>query len=300
MEKKLQLQKERELGEVVSDSFTFIKENFKPLSQLFIKYVLPFLIVILAINAYQLINQVEIFDFVGNTGMVDSNYSVFSEVVVPMLLSSLGIIIISIVLYGFYFSAMLAAMDSYNKFDGEIKMDYVSEQIKKKISSVSLMTIFVGFVLAIGFAMCFIPGIYLWVPFSLTFPILIIKKYSFSEALNECFRLVRENWWRVFGTLLVSTILIILISMIFSLPLIIYTMIESIGAVEANSEEIFSNMNTVPYIIFNLIGTLGSYVCYSFLIIVTGFIYYDLEEKKSFTKTYDEIGEIGNANKTSN
>ena len=44
IEKQIQFQKKREVGEIITDSFKFLLQEYKPILRLVIVYVLPFLI----------------------------------------------------------------------------------------------------------------------------------------------------------------------------------------------------------------------------------------------------------------
>ena len=52
VEKEIEFRKKRELSEIITDSFKFIKQEYKPISKLIFTYVLPFLILYGIVQVY--------------------------------------------------------------------------------------------------------------------------------------------------------------------------------------------------------------------------------------------------------
>lgn len=73
----------------------------------------------------------------------------------------------------------------------------------------SLMLVsFLGALLAfVGFLLFVLPGIYLWIAFSVAAPVLLFEGVKGTGALGRSRRLVRGRWWPAFGTLLLGFIL---------------------------------------------------------------------------------------------
>jgi hypothetical protein len=64
-----------------------------------------------------------------------------------------------------------------------------------------------GIVTVLGFALCFVPGIYLAVAFALAIPVLFSEDARGWEALSRSRHLVRGRWWATAAVLLVGLIL---------------------------------------------------------------------------------------------
>jgi len=69
-------------------------------------------------------------------------------------------------------------------------------------------SILVFILIAVGFVFCVIPGIYLVPIMSLIVPAIVIENASFSYAFNKSFRLIKENWWQVFGILFIMSLIV--------------------------------------------------------------------------------------------
>ncbi|MFF8439254.1 hypothetical protein ACF07U_00035 [Streptomyces californicus] len=59
---------------------------------------------------------------------------------------------------------------------------------------------------------------WLWVSFSLSAPALVLERQGVVAALRRSVKLVRGAWWRTFGVLVLSQLIILLMSMIVSVP----------------------------------------------------------------------------------
>jgi hypothetical protein len=58
-----------------------------------------------------------------------------------------------------------------------------------------------------GFVMCVFPGIYLTPILALVVPIMIMENASLNYSFNYSFRLIKENWWFIFGLLIIIFII---------------------------------------------------------------------------------------------
>ncbi len=66
---------------------------------------------------------------------------------------------------------------------------------------------------------CLLPGIWLWAAWGLAPAGLIAEKAGPITSLRRSFRLVRGSWWRIFGILLLTTVMVAVITSIVTAPL---------------------------------------------------------------------------------
>lgn len=147
----------------------------------------------------------------------------------------------------------------------------------------------------LGLLLCVLPGIYLWVPLSLSLPLVVFSRKGIIDAITESFEMVRDNWWRTFVALFVMALLVYLIGLIFQIPLFIYLMIKMVSVVQEGSAADPQAMFDWVYIVFSVIASIAQYLLYSIMIIATGLIYYDLHERKYLTGTYETISNLGSS-----
>ena len=82
----------------------------------------------------------------------------------------------------------------------------------RHIGTIIWVSILVGLASLVGAIFCIVPGIYLWVSFTVAVPVLLIENIGGTKALGRSRGLVSGRWWPTFGTLLVVLILSSIIS----------------------------------------------------------------------------------------
>jgi Membrane domain of glycerophosphoryl diester phosphodiesterase len=115
-----------------------------------------------------------------------------------------------------------------------------------------------------AFILLIIPGIWLAVKLSMAFPAIVCEKAGPLASIGRSWQLTKNNWWRVFGALLVVFILLFVITLAVGGVL---------GAVLLGSDSI----SEVAFaILTTLIGLLISAITYPLWASVVTVLYYDL------------------------
>ncbi len=284
--------KEREFGEIISDTFSFFTQNYKSILNIFLKFVGPFILLSVLITTYYQYKVGDLFSDISTFTEPDLAISAILEdswIIILLLIISIAT---NVVLYG----TILHIIKSYIKNNGEILENDVCQGLKDdslKLFGYLALTTIVGI---IGFMLCFIPGIYLMVVLAPGIALLIMENESVSESFTKCFTLIKNNWWITFATFLVFVILIAILGWVFQLPAFIYTMVESFTAVQKSSgpSAITGIYQNWVYLLFTAIGSIGQLFLSIFTVIMIALVYFNLSEKHEFTGTYDQIDQIGN------
>lgn len=287
----LNFKKQRELGEIINDTFKFLRENYKLLFTLILKIAGPAFLILIVSAGYYMYATMNTFSILETStpfeNMIAGNFELF---VLAALVMFASLLIYTTLLSG----TVLNFIKSYIKNKGEVNEHEVGQDTRSdfwKLFGGGLLT---GIMVFFGLLVCFFPGIYLMVPLSLIFAVLIFDKLSIGDSISHCFVLIKDNWWITFATLLIMWILVYIIGIVFSIPAIIYTLTKSLTmATETSGANIFQTFDWV-YVALNLIGTIAQYLLYTITIISTGFIYFNLNEKKNFTGTLESIDNLGN------
>lgn len=291
----IEFKRERELGDILTDTFKFLRYNFKPLSKVMLKVVGPALLVMaLALIGYNILvigGSKNIFTVLSSGGSMAEGYGQFSLVVIGGVLF---LALISIAFYAVFYAAINYSIQSYINNQGEIIISEVAENVRKSWVNFFGLTFLSGVMVLFGILLCFIPGIYLYVPLSLVFSIAVFHNMSVGESISYSFKLVKGSWWITFLTLFVMGIIFYLASTIFQLPMIIYTLIKTFAiAKEGLSGMQILDIYNWPYLIFYLIAVVGRILMYVLLIISSVFIYFNLNEKKNQTGAFETIEGLG-------
>ena len=286
----INFKRQRDIGEVISDTFKFLRENYRSLFKMIFKIAGPaFLVLLLALAYYSYISF----------GSLDNSMFNFAEGLdMGMLLISFFVLFCSLLaFYVLLYGTVLHFVRSYVENEGKVAEKEVSQDVKEDFGSLLGLLLLVGVITFFGLILCVLPGIYLWVPLSVAPPLLVIGRQSVVDSISESFNLIKNHWWNTFLTLLIMVILVYIIGLIFQIPLIIYFFVKTITVVQEGSNADPSSFFDWVYIVFNVISSLAQYLLSSIVVIASAFIYYDLNEKKNFTGSYETISNLGSSEK---
>ena len=211
IEKEIQFRKKRELGDILTDTFEFIKQEYKPVAQLIITYVLPFLILQGVVQVYFQQKMFGLIDFSDPETLLANLGPFYSN----LLLISLFSLFVQSLLIGTYYSYI----EIYVK---KGKGNFDLSEIKPLLFSNSLLALSASFVVFIitmlGLMLCFVPGIYFANTFSIVVIIIVFEKKGLSNAMSRSWKLVHTQWWNTLLLGIIGIIIIWVTSYIFTLP----------------------------------------------------------------------------------
>jgi hypothetical protein len=284
----IQFKKQRELGTILTDTFKFIRLQWKPLFGLIFRIAGPALI--LLVLAYVFYMQTVF----GSLGTLDTNPNFFTSSTfgVSMILAFVLIILAGIAYYGLMYGTVMYSIQSYMLNKGEIDKKEVAAGVKKDFWKLMGISVLTGLMIIIGTLVCIAPGIYLAVVLATTYGVLVFEKRNVTDSISYSFELIKGEWWITFATLLVILILYYFIMMIVQIPQYIYFFIKMFTVAETVSSDPTSMFDGI-YIALNGFALIMQYLFYVIIVITTGFIYFNLNEKKNFTGTIEAIESLG-------
>lgn len=286
--KYIEFKKQRELGEILSDSFGFIRNEFKTFFRTILKIVGPYILAMLISMGFYMYTIGDIFSL-STFGSTPS--SAYSPII--MVLAVAALMFSSIAAYVLAQGTVLHYIKSYINNKGITNYDEIHKGVYGSFWSLIGLGILVGLSVMIGIFLCVIPGIYLAVPLSISFAILVFLKKDAMESYQYSFTLIKENWWITFATLFVIYIIVAIASYAFSLPSVIYMWIKMgvfSGEMDAESMNVF---NDPVYLILNIMSTLVQFLMNIIFLVATSLIFFNLNEKKNFTGTFERIENLG-------
>mgnify|MGYP005855305403 CR=1 FL=1 len=286
--------KEREFGEIISDSFGFFTQNYKTLSQIFLKFIGPYIILMVIGTTYY---QYKTGDLFTDITLLSSNPEFIATAFTDNLLALLLFVIVSIVATIMIYATVLYSIKSYIDNNGEIIESDISQGIKKDFFKILGYILLSGIVSGIGSLFCLVPGIYLYVVLFPGLALMVMEDLSISDAFSKSFKLIKDNWWITFATILVFTILISILGYVFQVPALIYSFVEGFTAASSSPNDpsaIGEIYQSWVYLLFSAIGSIGQYFLSLFSVIMLALVYFNLSEKQEFKGTYNQIDQIGN------
>ena len=285
MKQYIEFKKQRELGEILSDTFAFLRNEFKPFFSTFFKIIGPYLIVMIICYALYMNQFGAFFNFNMEQSGGLSNGLLLFVVGGAFFISIIATYVLSQATTLFYIA-------SYTDNNGVPNFDEIKKNVYAYFWQFIGLGLLVGLCIGVGFMFCIIPGVYLYVPLILSFSIMVFSRKSVSDAFSYSFTLVKNHWWITFASLFVVGIIVMVASYAFAIPSTIYTYAKmGILSGEIDAEN-FSVVDPIS-IILGIISTLAQFLLNIISVVASVLIYFDLNEKKNFTGTYERIKNLG-------
>ncbi|MFI5139851.1 MAG: hypothetical protein ACHQIM_18660 [Sphingobacteriales bacterium] len=281
MKQSIELRKLRDFGQIINDSFTFLKENFKPLfKSLFI--ICGFFIVIGIIST--------VFTYMNFSTVFKFDMNSYDAQTQPMTY-----------FISFFVMGLVAVLAQ--AFIHLVTLCYISVYLQKNNTTPTLAEVWgyfrfyffrvlgsgilIFFLIAVGFVLCIIPGIYMMVVCYLIIPTIVIENSSFSYAFNKSFRLIKNNWWLVFGVVFIMSLIVGIASSIVSMPITLVTLGDKFLPLKGLK---------LPLIIISSVLKNILLLAYVLPAIAVCLCYFNLAEEKDGTGLLDRIEKIGKDN----
>ncbi|MFI5159125.1 MAG: hypothetical protein ACHQF4_09685 [Sphingobacteriales bacterium] len=278
MKQPIELRKFRDFGQIINDSFTFLKENIKGLLVAILVICGFFMVLGTISSVFTIMNKSYAGDFSSD------DYQLHSRAVTYL---------VSLMIY--LFVLMLSHLCIFL-----VTYCYISVYIQKNNTPPVLAEVWgyfryyfwrvlgggiLIFILScIGYLLCFIPGIYLMPIFSLIIPIIVIENASVRYSFNKSFRIIKNNWWTVFGVLFIMWIVVVVASLFVNI---------AIRFIETGSRIFTLKSFTLPVIIiFSALKHLLM-VIYVLPAIAVSLCYFSLSEEKDGTGLLERIQKLG-------
>ncbi|HPE58436.1 MAG TPA: hypothetical protein PK904_18675 [Bacteroidales bacterium] len=266
--KEIRFQKVRDLGQIMSDSFDFIKQEIRPLSRIILIYVLPFVILYAGAQVYFQRNVLVHFDL-GDPESIMANIGPFY--------SNLFIFIF----FGLFIQSLLAGtyftyIDAYIK-KGKDKFaitDISGHFFHNSLLAFASSVVFT-FIAFLGAIFFIVPGIYFANSLSLMVFITVFSKKGIGHALSQSWSLVRTQWWNTFLINLIGLMIVYAVGVVFSMPATVMGVAGGITAAATDSALTYPDWYWVLTAISSAVTSILLIIPFTF----QAFQYFNLEER---------------------
>lgn len=286
----IEFRKKREISVIISDTFRFLRSNFKILLSVFFRTAgIPFVLLVAAAfyNSFSSLKM--------NPEDFGNPFAAFTNP--EAIVSSLVLYFMMFIYFTFLYAGVLSTIKSYIKNEGDIIMKEVLSDVKRRSMSLLGTGLSKYIVLLIAWMLCVLPGLALFAPLMLILPIFIFEEKGLTESFSAAFDLIKEDWVMSAISIAFGFVLWYLISLVFSIPVIIYFFVKMIAFVEeASNPADMSTLIDLPFIMLTAVASLLQYFVYIFMPIVAAFVYYNLNEKRNQSGSLDLIDRIGKNN----
>ena len=274
-----ELKKTRDFGDIITDTFTYIRLNFKSYGLALLYYVIPALLLgaIVFGSAYgEILSPAIAGDAAVNPDEIVGWFGKFMIGMCLMLLST-----------GLLTTITFMHIRLKNQGQQDIKPQDLLERVIPNILGLMALYIIIGVATIIGFFVFILPGIYLAIRLSLSFPIYIIEDVSIGEAINRSWELISGYWWFTFGLMFVMGIIAYMISSVITVPIMIIVGISSFAGSDPDS------IATVISIMYGLIVSIS--IIFNIVPLLSYSLhYFNLVERKEGSGLRARIEMLGN------
>ena len=283
--------KQRDLGAIISDTFKFNRQEYKTIFRLYLKHVGWLLLLAVATSTYYQYTSLNSANSLLESGAEAFLLNAFQNTGLSLILVFLAFVAYTTM----SLTAVNSIIKSYVDNKGEIKDEEVSLNIRRFFGQTLLSLFVFGILCFIGLLLCFLPGVYLAVPLSLIFSIVVFQEKSFSDAFSECFQLIKQNWWITFATVLVISLLVSVIGGVFQLPIIVLTAVEAFTSLDEGGDTtgVLGLGNNWIYLSLYVFASIAQYILGLITLISLALIYFNLNEIHNKTGTLEDIDGIG-------
>lgn len=258
--------KPRDLGGILSDTFQYIRQNFKSLAKPILYFVIPlyivqsFLLQEYSTNLFNSIMDIEIGS--DNFGRL-FGWEYFLNLFISIAaLSALSVITLKHFL-----------LTSSGK---ENDLESITTGILPLIVWMGLLFIIIYICITIGALLFIIPGIYIGIKLSFTPAAFILEDKDIFDSMKRSWDISKGFWWITFGLLIVIYIMIYFASMAVGLPIGFIYAFAFDGGLVGSESGVFST-------IISILTALGSVITtgfYAAMHIAFALHFFNIDERK--------------------
>jgi len=295
MAEKVEFRKIRDFGEIIGDTFLFIKQNIKPLGKAFLYLCGIFILAGMVSSIVTQLQMVQLQRSIASGQYLKESYGsspvwhFFFKFGIKYFLFIIFTILsyVSIYLTALSYIALYTQKGNIAPSVEEV-WSYFKFYFLRLTGSAIVMTLF----FALCFVCCIIPGIYVFPAVCLFYAVMILENGSFGYSYERSFKLLKNEWWITAAVILVVNIITGALTFIFQMPGFIISMISTFTHGERRISE--------AYAITTSVGQSLSMVFSIIPIVAIAFIYFNLVERKESSGLLSRIDALGNTDVNEN
>lgn len=271
---KLTLPRPRDFGDLITDSFGYVRDHYKSLG----KSVLYFVVPIIAVSSLffgQYMQQIA--SIQADPTSLDNISSMFTSLGGSGIFGMLASAAMSVVVFNHM--ALVAESDRNN-----VTVHQIWERFKTDIWAIIAISILTFIFTFLGMIAFIVPGLYLAIKFTLIPAVYVKERIGIRDAFSRSWHLTTNFWWFTFGLIIVMGFLVSFMSYFLAIPIMLTSMFVEFAGGEAG-------VDTVITLIYGTAVLLG-YIFYALLYISIGLHYFNLVERKEGNTMKQRIDQI--------
>ena len=284
----IEFKKQRELGVILSDSFAFIRNEFKPLMKVVFEISGLYLVLFLITMAFYIYSSGDVFDF--NFIKSNSQWANLPLLIVSLLL----FVVFGLLAYTFANSAILHYIKSYIENNGIVNIEEVKQNVKSTFWGFLGLSLLKWITLVVTLMLCLLPVLYTMVPMYVVLCIFVFEKKDATFSFSSSFDFIKNDYWITLATILIIGIIVFIVSYLIELPALIYSLVNmGVFSGEMDPVTMAEGMVDPIYIVLNVVSYLFKFILNIVFTVSSAFIYFNINEKLNFSGTYERIKSLG-------
>ncbi|MCG8476428.1 MAG: hypothetical protein MI784_13250 [Cytophagales bacterium] len=284
------LYKVRDFGDMISDTFEFIKCHFRLLLKGYLYFVLPFAVLAGGSSALWLKGLAGLSG--ANSGSPDDVWDVFGALFGStnfyLIVIAGGIVFLLNMLFVF------GVFREHERGGGEMVFEKIWRVLPKYLLPMFATGLIVYLLIFLGTMLCVIPGIALGVYWSLALPSVVLEDTPVGQSLSRSYALVKNNWLKTFLLILVVTILASILNMFVTLPLELAVQLPEIfSIVKGDTTMMYEGISTVSLVAVQVVKIAWQLFVFMFTVAFYGILFYSYKEEKEHVSVAQSLDGLG-------
>jgi hypothetical protein len=265
----------RDFNAIFSDAFYLIRTKYKDILKHFFVGYFP---IIVAYSIFSL--------FINDGAMQNTNFE--GEFDASFSIAALLNVVLAVFMFTFFISYTMHYFKSLAEdYNQPFNLGKIFGLGLKDTLSLAGVNIVNGIIVGIGFLLLIAPGFYLLIALWLLPFAYILGGKNLGDALGYAMDLIKGRWWHTAGIVIVTTILIYIILLLFTLPE--FLLLGGLRLFDPGNPDFMEiDYLSTEVIISSVISSI-SYLAYYIYTFVYGLYYYSLVEEKEGVSLAEEI-----------
>lgn len=272
---------QRSFSDLITATVNFMKQEFVPFIRAFSVIGFPVILIMLFLMKDLLLEMLNM----SMTPQVNYDPDVFGRTMVRTALTSLSGMLVILWVQLFSISYLRVYWDHYReRIEERITIAEVFRVMLKKLGVYIVWSLFYGLIVLVGSLFFLIPGIYFGVALTFGSYILVLKDGSLGKIMSESMAIVKGNWWRTLGYIIVLSLLVGVVAYVFQIPYMVVMFSSAFTGEIPGAYEITFSL---------LLSNLGQYTLYTVMFVGIGMMFFSRTEEMEHTTLLSQIEQLG-------
>ena len=278
---KINLSVQRSFSDLITVTINFMKQEFIPFIRAFAVIGFPMILLMLFFMKDLLMG---VFDMSLHP---EAYYDVnnFGDTMLRTLFTSLFGVLMMLWVQLFAISYLRVYWDHYREgIEERITIAEVFRVMLKKLGVYIVWSLFYGLIVLVGSMFLLVPGIYFGVALTFGSCILVLKDGGLGKIMSESMAIVKGNWWRTLGYIIVLSLLVGVVAYVFQIPYMVVMFSSAFTGEIPGAYEITFSL---------LLSNLGQYTLYTVMFVGIGMMFFSRTEEMEHTTLLSQIEQLG-------